>query len=268
MRSVATWRDLVDEPADDRHIVQLYRDPAFVQRAVGAWVAKSLSQGGAAVLACLPENADRVRAELRTLGIDPEPLERAGRFVVKDADALMARFMVDGMPDGAAFKAIAREVIRDARAACGRPDAPVRAWGEMVNLLWKRGNLPAAKALEGLWNEVIAAERIHLLCSYQADNLAPETHGGLLHDLCAGHTQLIPEEDYGRFEAAVTRALADVFGPDDASAVRTLFASRRSVPIGMPTAQAVVVGLHDLQPQLGERLLRSARSHLSRMPRD
>ncbi|HWH08507.1 MAG TPA: MEDS domain-containing protein, partial [Candidatus Thermoplasmatota archaeon] len=243
-----------------RHVVELYRDEAALARSVARWVAPALRGDGTAVLIGTPAHLDAVRERLRGEGDDVDGLERAGVLRGVDADALLARFLVDGMPDAAEFKRLARGLLREVRGAGGA--GPLHAWGEMVNLLWARGNLPAAQALEALWNEVLAEEGGRLLCSYGVDNLAPGTHEGLLRDVCAGHSYLVPEPDEGRFETAVARALADVFG-GDAPRVRAMFAARRSLPVGMPAAEAVLVALHEVQPQLGRRVLASARAHLA-----
>jgi hypothetical protein len=155
---------------------------------------------------------------------------------------------------------VAQAVAR-VRDACPRPRAAVRAWGEMVNVLWKEGDLPAAQALERHWNDAIARNDLWLLCSYHVANLDEATHRGLLHDLAAGHGQLIPAEDYDGLERAVRAALEEVFGPAEARTLWSLFEARQAGHIGMPTAEAVLVGLHDLLPAMGTRVLRRAKLH-------
>lgn len=263
--SYGSWEDLARDPGRERHVVQLYREPSFVHRAVTAWILPTLARGGGAVLICAPGNAEGVRGRLREEGLEPATLEREGRLLVLDADALMARFMVDGMPGPDAFGRLAGDALARVRASCTH-SREVRAWGEMVNLLRSRGNPEGAMALESLWNRVIDEHDIHLLCSYQVDNLAPETHACMLREVCEGHTQLIPEDDYARFDLAVSRALVEVFG-DESAAVRTLIAQRRSLSIGMPPAEALLVAVHDIHPQLGERLLRATRTHLDSLAR-
>lgn len=260
--TVATWRELLQEPASSDHLVQLYRDEGFLKRGVASWVAPGLARGGGALLICTAENARLVRDELRARGIDPAPFEQAGRLTFLDADETLGRILRGGLSDGVAFRLVIEPPLRRVQAACAPGAPPVRAWGEMVNLLWLRNDLPAAKRLETLWNEVIAEHGFNLLCSYQVDNLDPATHQGVLREVCHGHTHLIPEEDDVRFNAAVDLALEDVFGAEAADTVRAVFGSRRAIPIGMPPAEAVLVALHDMQPVLGARVLRAARQHL------
>ncbi|MGQ0535893.1 MAG: hypothetical protein ACT4PT_07455, partial [Methanobacteriota archaeon] len=138
----------------------------------------------------------------------------------------------------------------------------IRAWGEMVDILEKDGMPSAARKLEALWNEVIDAESIHLLCSYEADNLDVDEHVGRRDELCRGHTVLVPEPDYAGLEEAVSRALVDVFGERDAPVVRRFLESRRRAPIAMPTAEAVLVAICVYHAHYGARVLAATRRHL------
>jgi hypothetical protein len=257
-----SWQQLVTAPEGERHIVQLYREHGFLVEAVSAWAAPALRSTGGVVLVGAPRNVDAILRRLAEEGLDVDALRRSGRLAIVGAEDLMARFMVDGMPDAAAFKAVAGEVIQAVQAACPAERAEVRAWGEMVNLLWHQGNRAAAQRLEALWNEVIDAHGIRLLCSYAVDNLAPETHADALAHVCAGHSQLIPEPDFDALDRAVGLALVDVFGEDEAGLVRTLFSRKRRLPIGMPPAEAVLVALQETQPELGRRVLASTRMHI------
>jgi hypothetical protein len=47
----------------------------------------------------------------------------------------------------------------------------VRVHGEMVNVLWQKGRLDAAIALEDHWNELGRSHRFSLFCVYLMDNL-------------------------------------------------------------------------------------------------
>ncbi len=257
------WEELLRDPASERHVVQVYRDPSFLVRAVAAWALPPLSGEGGVVLVCTPRHAALVEERLRADGLDAAALRASGRLAVVDAEETLSSFMRDGAPDRAAFLQVASRLAGGVRAACGE-GAEVRAWGEMVDLLAKRGQPEAAQRLESLWNEAIDAEGIRLLCSYEMDNLDPETHAGRLARACAGHSQLIPEEDPAAFDLAMSRALADVFGEEEAGLVRALLAKRRTLPIAMPAAEAVLVALHDAQPAVGRRLLQATRLHLAK----
>ena len=98
--------------------------------------------------------------------------------------------MVNGAPDEARFRAEIVPVLDETRRR--RRTSTVRAYGEMVNLLWRQ-NLPAAQRLEVLWNEVILAHSISLFCAYHVDGDETESRP-FPSDLRAAHSHLIPVE--------------------------------------------------------------------------
>lgn len=245
------------------HAVQLYRETPRMVDAVVAWLAPALREGGAALLICAPDHADLLRARLALDGFPIRDLEAQGRFRAVDAEGAMARFMEGGTPNGAAFKRLARGLVRDARRACPLPDAPIRAWGEMVNLLWLRGQFGAAQRLEALWNEVIAEERgLELLCSYRIDRLRAASYRNGLAAVCACHGHLTPEPDDERFDRALGLVLARLVGPARSGTLRALLARRRGAPTTYPAGETVLMALHDLNPDLASRVLDDIRREM------
>ena len=93
-----------------------------------------------------------------------------------DADETFARFMVGTEPDPARFHATVDELI--ARACKDRLPCPVRAYGEMVDVLWKRANAEGAIRLEMLWNRVATQAQFSLLCGYAVGNFYKEVATG------------------------------------------------------------------------------------------
>lgn len=48
----------------------------------------------------------------------------------------------------------------------GKKDRGIRAYGEMVDVLWKAGQEVAAIRVEMIWNELAATHDFALLCGY------------------------------------------------------------------------------------------------------
>lgn len=150
--------------ARDHHVVAYYSAAALVER-VTRFVAASLEQHVPVVTISRPGHRHAVEDMLARLGIDVGRAGGDGTYVGVDADETMSRFMVDGRPDPDLFA----EVVASLMPRGGRS---VSAFGEMVSLLWERGELVAALELESLWNAAIAAHPVHLLCAYAGDMLA------------------------------------------------------------------------------------------------
>ncbi len=57
----------------------------------------------------------------------------------------------------------------------GRGRTVVRAYGEMVDVLWKQGNTEAAIKLEILWNKLVLKHGFALLCGYAMGHFYKQT---------------------------------------------------------------------------------------------
>jgi hypothetical protein len=104
------------------------------------------------------------------------------------ASETLSRFMVNGIPDEARFVEVAQGVLQRARGKGGRK---VRAFGEMVALLWADGQCAAAIALERLWNQLQATEKFPLFCAYPHAGFKDDDADSLL-SVCATHSRVIP----------------------------------------------------------------------------
>jgi len=72
----------------------------------------------------------------------------------------------------------------------------VRAFGEMVNLLWCEGNGGAALALESLWNALSDTHSFSLLCGYGLQRFDDAADSAIFSAICAEHTHVVPTEQY------------------------------------------------------------------------
>lgn len=70
-----------------------------------------------------------------------------------------------------------------ARASGSRPGGTVRAYGEMVDVLWKGGQMDAAMKLESLWNQLAHSHEFALLCGYSMGHFYKAAVPRALHDL-------------------------------------------------------------------------------------
>jgi hypothetical protein len=98
-------------------------------------------------------------------------------------------FMTGDVPDPDLFQESIGGCIR--RILENRRDTPlIRAYGEMVDVLWKQGRHDAAIRLELLWNKLAATYGFALLCGYAMGNFYKETE--LFEEVCRHHSHVIP----------------------------------------------------------------------------
>jgi anti-sigma regulatory factor (Ser/Thr protein kinase) len=158
------------------HVVHVYTDDAHLVSELASFITQGCSQNENVVIVATTQH----RAALT------EVLDSGSQLVVLDAADTLQKFMIDGAPDPALFETTIGGIV-DAAASGGRP---VRVFGEMVAVLWDQGNVTAALALEGLWNDLAATRQFFLMCAYPSSSF----DGGSLHamnSVCQLHSKLV-----------------------------------------------------------------------------
>jgi hypothetical protein len=168
------------------HGVHFYNDPDDLCRIVSGFVGEGLERGQLALLIVTPDHGARIDSCLRGRGIDTDTLKSQGRLVTMDARETLHRFMAEGMPNPGAFRRLLSSALAQLRR--GRENCTVRAYGEMVDLLWKDGLEGAAIRLETLWNQLAATHEFKLLCGYSMGNFYK---GLAIEDIQEQHSHVI-----------------------------------------------------------------------------
>jgi hypothetical protein len=195
---------------------------------------------------------------LHAVGWDARSLQDSGLLVVADADGTLDSIMEGDRPAPEAFRAVLGGLLDRAEAAA--PGGVPRIFGEMVDLLSKRGQQAAAIALEVLWNALAVERRFALLCGYELDVFDREAQTGALPDVCRLHSHVRPARHYARFARAVDSALDEVLGRDEAGKIYVLLAAEiRAARV--PLAQLILMWVSENMPALSSSILARARLH-------
>lgn len=254
MRHMSNWQEVLRAPTGGDHIVQVYQEREFLASAVAEYVGTGLKQGEAAIIIARPDHAQVFQAALQGFGIEVEQALVRGQLVILDAEATLARFMHYGMPQWTPF----REVIGDAIAEARLRFPVVRAYGEMVDILWQRSERDAAIRLEEFWNELAKLQTFSLFCAYYLDNLDSRNYAGL-DCICKVHSHLIPAREYGSFDDTVAGASEKVLEQPLARMLLSMSAMDRP-NARMPLGQAILLWLQKNMPMTAERVLAEVRA--------
>ena len=131
---------------------------------------------------------ERLAAQEPVLG-NPES---DARLILLDASETLATFMVAEIPDPTRFRATLQALLAHPTLA----DRPIRAFGEMVAILWREGNREGAAALEALWEDFLSEREITLLCAYPIDMMHGADHHETFRIICESHSHVLPSESY------------------------------------------------------------------------
>jgi anti-sigma regulatory factor (Ser/Thr protein kinase) len=169
------------------HVVQFYEDEAQLAHSVGGYLTGAIEEGAVAIVIATEAHRDAFEEVLEAVGRDPTTCKLDGQLIVLDAAETMAQFVHDGQVDADRFREIVGTVV--ARAAeTGRP---VRAYGEMVALLWDAGDVLAAIRLEEAWNALAREIPFGLVCGYPSESVRGEEHADALSQVCHLHSSVL-----------------------------------------------------------------------------
>ena len=215
------------------HVVQFYGHDEELAERVVRYLLEALGGGGVAVVIATPEHHREFEARLAGAlggGADLAAARDSGAYLALDAGQTVHRLMPGGRLDPAAFDLVIGGLIRQAGAG-GRP---VRAYGEMVALLWDEGLVDAAIQLEAMWNDLGRAHSFSLFCGYPVGSVTRDGHLDAFAAVCRLHREVVGLSPAGA---------SGLGGPADGhSAVRTYPFSRDAPAV----ARHFTVGtLHD-----------------------
>jgi hypothetical protein len=179
----AKTASILADPHPCCHIVYPCTDDTLIADAVSTFAASGLGKDEGVVLIATPEHCEAVRRHLESEGFDVAKLKLEGRLVMLDVMEMLSKLVIDGAPHSSSFRNIVGNIINTAKL--NAPSGRIRLYGEMVSLLWGP-NLPAALRMEELWNDVIDAYSVPLLCTYSLQN--PEQTASFPETLLGAHS--------------------------------------------------------------------------------
>lgn len=90
------------------------------------------------------------------------PCQVGDQLLLLDAEETIARFVVNDWPQDTLFHEVIGAVLDRARGN----DRKVRAFGEMVAVMWAKGLCGATIRLEHLWTDLCRNLEFSLFCAY------------------------------------------------------------------------------------------------------
>ena len=183
----------LQSPKEDlNHQVQFYEDEAYLLSSLKDYIASGLMDNEVCIVIATDDHLRSVRALLKGSGINLENAVTTGRLVLHDAESTLAKFMVNGLPDADKFHKVIGSVMAEAQTKSKN----IRAYGEMVAVLWGEGNLAGLIRLEELWNDLADSYDFSLLCGYSLTTFRHEGNSDAFAEINQRHTHVIPAESY------------------------------------------------------------------------
>lgn len=169
------------------HFVQVYEAEDVFMDTLTGFIAGALRQDeGAVVIATVSHRAE-LRRRLALEGFDADGAVNNDQLMLLDAEQLISKFMVHDRADEEKFA----QLVRDILARAGRDGRRVRAFGEMVAVMWAKGYCGATVQLEHIWQRLCQQESFVLFCAYPRSGFTEDAALSIA-SICAEHSKVFP----------------------------------------------------------------------------
>jgi MEDS: MEthanogen/methylotroph, DcmR Sensory domain len=176
------WGELA--PSD--HVVQMYENDRVFLDSLEGFVGSGLIAGDAVIIIATEEHRKALEERMENQGFDMAMLTASNCYIALDAQETLNRFMINNWPDETLFFDLVYGLLEKMKKHNGK----VRAFGEMVALLWAQGLNGATVQLENLWNQVHKQVGFTLFCAYPRIGFTGDIQSSMQH-ICATHTKII-----------------------------------------------------------------------------
>jgi hypothetical protein len=178
------------ENVNDGHVVQFYSHEEELSDLVADYLLGALERDGVAIVIATPAHRRAFEARLTDAGADLAGAARSGAYLALEARQAADTFTRDGRLDRDGFERTIGSLIGQAGRG-GSRGGPVRAYGEMVSVLWDAGLVSAAVELEQLWDDLGRRHSFSLLCGYPADSVIRDGHLDAFAEVCRLHDEVV-----------------------------------------------------------------------------
>lgn len=178
------------EVAPSDHLVQIYENESHFMNTLEGFAGSGILSGDSVIIIAKQFHLDQLNERLLKHNFNIESLIENSLYIPLEANEVLSKFMINGWPDEKMFNNVISEILDRAREN-GRK---LRAFGEMVAILWEQGNNRATVRLENLWHNLHALDRFSLYCAYPKSGFTRQ-YDDSISEICRAHSKIIDGEN-------------------------------------------------------------------------
>jgi len=150
------------EIAPCEHIAQFYEHEGVLLDTLAGFVGGGIKQGEGVIVLATAEHLKALDQHLQASGVDLQTAKSQDQYITVLAEEALAKFMVNDWPDDELFFSFVAGLLARAQNGGRR----VRAFGELVALMWAKRQVAATVRLEFLWHQLCHQRSFSLFCAY------------------------------------------------------------------------------------------------------
>lgn len=173
-----------------KHFVRFSEDDAALVKEISHFIGTGLLTGHGGIVIATQAHLDEIEQGLTASGCNLTAAREDERYISLDADETLSKIMINGSPDEERFLYTVGTLLIQMQVR----HSWVRAFGDMVSLLWAKEQYDAALHLEQLWNDLIDLHSCSLFCAYRMKDFNADGAELRFKDVCAQHSQVLPHD--------------------------------------------------------------------------
>jgi hypothetical protein len=174
------------EIAPCEHLIQIYDTDKIFLSTLEGFAGGGLLSGDNVIIIATHEHLAELNARLINQNFDVDALIKEGRYFPLEASEILSKFMINNWPDELLFEQYISQLIDRA----SKDGKKVRAFGEMVALLWQQGHSGATVKLEHLWCKFHHKNNFTLYCAYPSNGFTQNANDSI-DTICKAHSKII-----------------------------------------------------------------------------
>ena len=176
------WGEM--SPCD--HVLQIYKtDDAFLD-VLEEFTLSGIASNECVIIIGTVNHLKALEDRMLLRGLDVDALNDDEQFIPLNAEIALGKFMRNNKPDERLFSHFVMGLMDKAN----RKKRKVRAFGEMVAILWAEGHNEATVQLENLWTNFCNTEAFCLFCAYPENGFTQDITSSI-KTICQAHTKVI-----------------------------------------------------------------------------
>lgn len=176
------WGEIA--PCD--HVLQIYENETIFVDSLAGFVGAGIKAGDTCIIIATDSHLKALIEKLESFGVKMDMLISENKFIPLNAEETLSKFMVNDWPDEELFN----KTIMDVISQCSPGNRRIRAFGEMVAILWAKGLNGATVQLEHLWNKFCEKYPLSLFCAYPKSGSTGDINATFRH-VCTAHSKMI-----------------------------------------------------------------------------
>jgi hypothetical protein len=174
------------EIAPHDHLVQIYNSEKQFMDTLEGFAGCGLLSNDSVVIIATNAHLQELHRRLQIHGFNMYEKIKDHQYIPIEANLALSKFMVNKWPDKKKFNELITSVLELAK----KDGRKVRAFGEMVAILWEQGFNGATVQLENLWHKLHARDKFSLYCAYPKSGFTQNINESI-EKICECHSMVI-----------------------------------------------------------------------------